>query len=184
MTGIINQTGSRSGVIGTITGASGDSIPTGIISPFGYDPTSSPPSGWLACNGAPVSRSTYADLFAVIGTAWGVGDGSSTFTLPSLGGAVLRCIGNGTVSGRTKVGVSYVGDFQEDSFQGHYHRYNYHRGVMTNGSDTDVDAIAATISPHTDTRVGQAITDGSNGTPRTGSETQVYSAGVQYMIKT
>lgn len=40
------------------------------------------PSGYLLCDGSAVSRTTYADLFAVIGTAWGPGDGSSTFNLP------------------------------------------------------------------------------------------------------
>ena len=44
----------------------------------------SPPVGWLVCNGAAVSRTTYADLFAAIGTVWGVGDGSTTFNLPDL----------------------------------------------------------------------------------------------------
>jgi microcystin-dependent protein len=44
----------------------------------------SPPTGWLACNGANVSRSTYSALFAVVGTTWGAGDGSTTFTLPNL----------------------------------------------------------------------------------------------------
>ena len=42
------------------------------------------PSGFLECDGSNVSRTTYADLFAVIGTDYGVGDGSSTFTLPDL----------------------------------------------------------------------------------------------------
>ena len=40
------------------------------------------PVGWLFCQGADVSRTTYADLFATIGTTFGVGDGSTTFTLP------------------------------------------------------------------------------------------------------
>jgi microcystin-dependent protein len=44
----------------------------------------SPPTGWLACNGANVSRTTYSALFAVVGTTWGAGDGSTTFTLPNL----------------------------------------------------------------------------------------------------
>lgn len=44
------------------------------------------PSGWLLCDGAAVSRTTYADLFAVLGTAYGVGDGSTTFNLPNLKG--------------------------------------------------------------------------------------------------
>jgi microcystin-dependent protein len=44
----------------------------------------SPPTGWLACNGANVSRTTYSALFAVIGTSFGVGDNSTTFGLPNL----------------------------------------------------------------------------------------------------
>lgn len=42
------------------------------------------PSGWLFCNGAAVSRTTYADLFEIVGTGYGVGDGSTTFNLPDL----------------------------------------------------------------------------------------------------
>lgn len=48
----------------------------------------SPPDGWLACDGSAVSRTTYAELFAVIGTAFGAGDGSTTFNVPNLGGRV------------------------------------------------------------------------------------------------
>lgn len=44
------------------------------------------PSGWLMCDGAAVSRSTYAALFAAISTAYGTGDGSTTFNLPDLRG--------------------------------------------------------------------------------------------------
>lgn len=42
------------------------------------------PAGWLLCDGTAVSRATYAALFAVIGTKFGVGDGSTTFNLPNL----------------------------------------------------------------------------------------------------
>lgn len=45
-------------------------------------PTSSAPSGWLVCNGQAVSRSTYSALYAVVGTTFGAGDGSTTFNLP------------------------------------------------------------------------------------------------------
>lgn len=48
------------------------------------------PDGWLLCNGALVSRTTYAKLFAAIGTAWGAGDGSTTFKLPDAGGRVMQ----------------------------------------------------------------------------------------------
>ena len=58
---------------------------TGTVLPFAG---STSPSGWLLCYGQAVSRTTYANLFAVIGTTYGVGDGSTTFTLPDLRGRV------------------------------------------------------------------------------------------------
>ena len=53
------------------------------------------PSGYLECNGAAVSRTTYAALFAIIGTAYGTGNGSSTFNLPDLRGEFIRGFDNG-----------------------------------------------------------------------------------------
>jgi microcystin-dependent protein len=55
------------------------------------------PYGWLSCDGAAVSRTDYHELFAAIGTAWGVGDGATTFNLPNM-------------AGRTVVGVGILGD--------------------------------------------------------------------------
>lgn len=57
------------------------SIPAGAIMYFAQ---SNVPDGWLFCNGSNVSRTTYANLFAAIGTKYGSGNGSSTFTLPNL----------------------------------------------------------------------------------------------------
>jgi microcystin-dependent protein len=48
--------------------------------------SATPPTGWLLCDGTAVSRTTYADLFGVVGTAWGAGDGSTTFNLPNFTG--------------------------------------------------------------------------------------------------
>jgi microcystin-dependent protein len=62
-----------------LTGIEGTA--TGTILPWS---TASIPTGFLECAGANVSRSTYADLFGVIGTTYGAGDGSSTFGLPNL----------------------------------------------------------------------------------------------------
>ena len=63
----------------SLTGIEG--IPTATIVPWS---SASVPSGFLECNGAAVSRSTYADLFGIVGTTYGAGDGSSTFNLPDL----------------------------------------------------------------------------------------------------
>jgi microcystin-dependent protein len=62
-----------------LTGIEG--IPTGTITPWSQ---ASAPTGFLECDGAAVSRSTYAALFAVISTTYGAGDGSTTFNLPDL----------------------------------------------------------------------------------------------------
>jgi microcystin-dependent protein len=62
-----------------LTGIEG--IPTATIVPWS---SASVPTGFLECNGQTVSRSTYAALFAIIGTTYGAGDGSSTFLVPDL----------------------------------------------------------------------------------------------------
>lgn len=62
-------------------------IPIGVVMPYaGFVFT--PPSGTLLCDGSAVSRTTYALLFSAIGTAYGVGDGSTTFNLPNLKGSI------------------------------------------------------------------------------------------------
>ena len=61
--------------------------PTGMIA-FIHD--TDVPDGWLLCNGAAVSRTEYAALFAKIGVKYGSGDGSTTFNLPNLDGRVLQ----------------------------------------------------------------------------------------------
>lgn len=64
------------------------------------------PSGWLACDGSAVSRTTYSDLFAVIGTTWGAGDTLTTFNLPDF--RRRTAVGSGG-SGTATLGSS-VGD--------------------------------------------------------------------------
>ncbi len=54
-----------------------------------------PPEGWLECNGATISRTAYADLFAAIGTVFGVGDGATTFSLPDLRSEFIRGFDDG-----------------------------------------------------------------------------------------
>ena len=56
-------------------------VPTGTIIIWSAP---NPPAGYLVCNGAAISRTTYAALFKVIGTTWGAGDGNTTFNIPNL----------------------------------------------------------------------------------------------------
>ena len=70
------------------------------------------PDGWLICDGAAVSRTTQATLFAAIGTAFGAGDGSTTFNLPDMRGQFARGVnttGSGDDPNRT------LGSTQTDS---------------------------------------------------------------------
>ena len=75
------------------------------------------PSGYLECNGQTVNRTSYAALFAVIGTQYGAGNGSTTFEVPDLRGEFIRGFdnGKGTDSGRS------IGTAQAAAFGQHQH---------------------------------------------------------------
>jgi microcystin-dependent protein len=91
-------------------------IPPGQI---GYFAMSAAPQGWLKANGALVSRTAYAALFANIGAVWGAGDGSTTFALPDLRGDFIRSWSDGhtTDSGRA------FGTLQLDGVLSHTHTW-------------------------------------------------------------
>jgi hypothetical protein len=76
--------------------------------------TTSAPTGYLKANGAAISRTTYADLFAIIGTSFGAGDGSTTFNIPDLRGEFIRGWddGRGIDTGRS-IATSQTDDFKE-----------------------------------------------------------------------
>lgn len=87
-------------------GISGSIInPSGTIQMWGG---ATAPTGYLLCDGSAVSRSTYADLFAAIGTSYGAGDGSTTFNVPDLRGRVG--VGYATSGGHTDVSTLGLND--------------------------------------------------------------------------
>lgn len=100
--------------VNTALGASANFMPAGAIQLFAM---SAIPTGWLECNGAAVSRTTYANLFAVIGTTYGAGDGSITFNLPDMRGQFARGWdhGRGVDPGRA------LGSTQASANQSHTH---------------------------------------------------------------
>lgn len=77
----------------------GSTVPPGTMIHFAGKTL---PDGWLICNGAAVSRTTYANLYKAIGTLYGSGDGSTTFNLPNANGRFLECT-TSTSSVGTKV---------------------------------------------------------------------------------
>lgn len=163
-----------------------ESSPSGTIVAFGG---TTPPAGWLLCNGQTVSRSTYSSLYAVVGNSFGSGDGSTTFHLPDLRGRFLRGL-DGTANidpdkaSRTAMNSggntgNLIGSIQTDAFQGHKHRMTYHNnpgGSEMPGANTVGGSSDTTMS-------GVVISDGTNGTPRTANETRPVNAYVNYIIK-
>ena len=93
---INNKTAALSGVDTLSDTGNGSFVPTGVVQ---FHSGSSAPAGWLLCDGTAYSRTTYATLFAVIGTGYGTGDGSTTFNVPDFRGRMP--IGVGTGSGLT-----------------------------------------------------------------------------------
>lgn len=71
--------------LGNVGGITGDTLPIGSMVPYGNE---NPPTNWLICDGSEISRFTYSDLFNVIGTSYGEGDGSTTFNIPNLKGKI------------------------------------------------------------------------------------------------
>lgn len=78
--------------LNSMIGSTNSYLPAGAIQLFAM---SAIPTGWLECNGSAISRTTYANLFAAIGTLYGVGNGTTTFNLPDLRGEFVRGWDNG-----------------------------------------------------------------------------------------
>lgn len=70
----------------TLIGVGVNNTPTGTISFYGGN---TDPVGWMICDGRAISRTTYADLFAIIGESFGIGDGETTFNIPNVKGKTL-----------------------------------------------------------------------------------------------
>lgn len=107
-------------------------MPPGMIIDFA-GPESSVPNGFLVCDGRTFSRTTYADLFATIGTLWGIGDGITTANTPDFRGLFSRMVDHTTVgsagrdpdaAGRTPIGTGTAaqpGSYEADQFGAHTH---------------------------------------------------------------
>ena len=129
---------------GSITG---DTLPIGSITAYGKETA---PANWLICDGSAVSRSAYADLFAVIGTKYGEGDGSTTFNLPNLKGRVPVGLDSDDTDFNTigKTGGEKTHTLTIDEMPSHDHgevfpsKYGYEYPLLTkNGSGSSKNGI-------------------------------------------
>ena len=127
----------------------GQALPVGSLIPVAFNPGGSPPTGWLKCNGASVSRATYSALYSTISTTYGSVDGN-TFNLPDLRGCVLR----GWTDGSSYDSGRVYGSTQADQNKSHNH------GGATGGQSAD-HTHSGTTSWNGDHAHGQSGYDGS-----------------------
>lgn len=152
-------------------------LPPGVVLPFAGDVTS-PPAGWLVCDGSAVSRTQYAALFTAVGTAHGAGDGTTTFNLPDYRGLFLRGVDSGVgndpdAASRVAAAAGgntgdLVGSVQADDFKSHTH-----------DAKGTADVTAG---------IGTSVLTATANTPASllatgGNETRPKNAGVHWLIK-
>lgn len=131
--------------------------PVGLVAHFARN---SAPAGWLKANGAAISRSAYAELYAALGTTYGSGDGFTTFNLPDLRGEFVRGFDDGRgVDGGRALGSSQSGAIQSHGHSGssadagsHEHSGNANSSGSHNHSASSVSAGNHAHSASTDTQ--------------------------------
>lgn len=157
-------------------------VPTGAILSFGG---TTAPSGYFLCNGAAIDRTTYAALFTVIGTAYGAGDGSTTFNVPDLRqrfalgkaasgtGAALGDVGGAIDHTHTYTQVVNHTHTISVTDPGHTHTQNAHTHTVTDPGHSHTQQYANTTG--TTGGATQAIIP--SGTTTTGSATTGITLG-------
>lgn len=164
---------------GSATTAWREIEPTGSVIAFAG---STAPNGWLLCNGASLLRTDYAELFSVIGTTYGNVD-STHFNIPDLRGIFVRGAGtSGQLSNANGAAFSgSLGSYQNDKFQGHkFTSSGLGSGINSYGQWNGAEMVV--VGSYSGGSLTMA-SDGTNGTPRTGTETNPANLSLNYIIK-
>lgn len=140
------------------------SVPTGSIMAY---VASSSPTGWLLCDGATISRVTYSELFAVIGTSFGNGNGSTTFNVPDTRGLFLR--GLDASATRDADHINRLACKQADGTSG----YGGNTGNLI-GTCQSSDHGRVAVNLTTDTGSSTATAAGTNGTQSSNPKTSQF----------
>lgn len=148
-------------------------VKPGTITAFG---AASAPTGYLACDGAAVSRATYAALFAIIGTTWGAGDGSTTFNVPDLRGKFIV----GKAAAGTFATLAGAGGAETAALPNHAHSVNLTTGTESGTATVAAGAVTVAGANHT-----HAVS-GNTGNPTTNPTIATLPpyAVVSWVIKT
>ena len=130
---------------------SGNQNKSGIVGEIKMYGGATAPTGWLLCTGQAVSRETYADLWGILSTSYGVGDGSTTFNLPNFGGRVPLGAGTSAIAdtggstptyarGNTGGKIDHKLTDSESGEVGHTHDAYFHGGSHRHRSVMHQDA--------------------------------------------
>lgn len=158
-------------VIGHIAMYAGDSQPD--VTPY----------GWLFCNGQAISRSTYSALFAIVGTDYGAGDGSTTFNLPDMQNRVPIGAGDDyTVAQQWGSNTSSVP--HDHSVSGHDHSFSGTTGNNNAAGQRGSTGSSTADDPHQHGFSGTTSSAGSGTTGNSSPSVDIRqpSLGVQFMI--
>jgi microcystin-dependent protein len=170
--------------------AGGGGAETGSIITYTSDVA---PTNYLLCDGAAISRTTYAALYAIVGDAYGNGDGATTFNLPDLRGRFLRgkdgAAGNDPdAAGRTALNGGNSGDalgsYQVDENKSHSHNVRIHTSNTANTNLNTANSFSQRTSGNDPYGNTQAAQVGRNlNYDSGGSESRPKNINVNYMIK-
>lgn len=151
-------------------------IPAGTVLPFAGD---TEPEGFLFPEGQEVLRNAYPNLFAVIGTKYGEGDGVTTFNLPDYRELVFVGAGLNAKLDIKAHDVYELGQFKDDQIQGHSHDTGYAQGPGP--------YLKATLSVQTGDNTQRTTLNATDqyeyGTVRIGTTTHGKQIGIKYIIK-
>jgi microcystin-dependent protein len=163
-----------------------NSVPTGAINMWG---TGTAPTGWLLCTGGAVSRTTYAALFAVISTQFGVGDGSTTFNLPNYQDRVPFGVGtiatfNGATGGSANAVLVSHTHTATVTDPGHLHTYTRGGTDTVSGGPITIQTNSALPTQNTGSAVtGITVGNSTEGVSGTNANLPPY-LGINFIIKT
>jgi microcystin-dependent protein len=153
------------------------------------------PSGWLLCDGSAVSRTTYANLFATIGTTFGAGDSSTTFNVPNTAGRTVRGVGTsstwtGNGSGSTgttavSLGAAGGGDGTKVSAANlPPHRHGITSFVLSGSTGAGGGALGVSPGQYYTAANQTYLEDGTTLVTNTNAPVTNAYVGINYIVKT
>ena len=159
------------------------SIVTTLTGTIQMWPTTSAPSGYLNCDGTAVSRTTYSALYAVVGTTFGVGDGSTTFNLPNYTNRMPYGTTIGATGGSADAVVVSHTHTATVTDPGHHHGAYVNDGVYGQGVATNLMSTSGSSFNTTNATTGISVANASAGVSGTNANLPPY-LGINFIIKT